>query len=260
MTHYQHLLVEEDGPLLVVSLNRPSVLNALNAEAHGEMAEVFDYFSAQASLRVAILTAVGERAFCVGTDLKSRHQAGSDVYPASGFGGITHRHDLYKPVIAAVNGLALGGGVELVLACDCCVASDQATFGFPETRVGLAAVGGAGIHRLVRKVAHNHAMWLLLTGESIDAAEAARIGLINTAVPAAEVMKTAHRWAQAILRGAPIATAATKQVALRSLELPDIESALKAEYPLLEEMLHSEDALEGSRAFTEKRKPRWKGS
>jgi len=139
---FEHCRYEADGPILTLTINRPQVLNALHPEAHDELARAFDNYAADATLRVCIITAAGERAFCVGTDLKELARTGDHRKPASGFGGITHRFDLFKPVIAAVNGLCLGGGMEILAACDIAVAAEHARFGLPEPRVGLAALGG----------------------------------------------------------------------------------------------------------------------
>ena len=154
-----------------VTLNRPQVLNALHPPAHFELAEVFDAFADDANLWIAVIRGAGERSFCTGTDLKVRAQLGQDEYPASGFAGLTRRFDLDKPVVAAVNGLALGGGLEIALACDLIIAAEHARFGFPEPRVGLAAMGG-GVHRLVRQLPDKVAMGLLLTGRQFSAQEA----------------------------------------------------------------------------------------
>jgi crotonobetainyl-CoA hydratase len=210
-------------------------------------------------LRVAAITGTGERAFCVGSDLKARQIGNKDDHPPTGFGGISHRFDLAKPVIAAVNGLALGGGVEIVAACDLAVAADHAEFALPEPRVGLAALGGGGLQRLARDLPLKYAMELVLTGRRFNAEEAMRIGLINAVVPRAELKTRVRQMAEAIIEGAPLAVEASKQVMLQSLAMPDLQTALRANYPAAERMLASEDAREGQRAFVEKRKPRWQG-
>jgi enoyl-CoA hydratase/carnithine racemase len=259
MDDYQHCLVERDGPVLTITINRPHVLNALHPPAHHELARAFDDFAADPDLRVAILTGTGERAFCVGTDIKARAELGRDDHPDSGFGGITMRFDLFKPVIAAVNGLALGGGLELVAACDLAVVADHVRLGLPEPLVGLAAMGGGGLQRLARQLPLKQAMGLVLSAKSIDAGEALRLGLVNQVVPARDLPAAARALAEDLLAGAPLALEAAKQVMLRSLAEPDLEKAMLATYPAAERMLASEDAKEGLRAFVEKRKPRWIG-
>lgn len=253
------VLAERDGALLWITINRPEVLNALDPEAHQALSDALDAFAADPALRVAAITGAGERAFCVGSDLKARAASNADHHPPTGFAGLTHRFDLLKPVIAAVNGLALGGGVEIVAACDLAIAADHAEFALPETRVGLAALGGGGLQRLARQMPLKHAMDLVLTGRRISAAEAARIALINEAVPRAGLRARVRALADLVIEGAPLAVAASKQVMLQSLSIADLEAALGTRHTAAERMLASEDAREGQRAFTEKRKPRWQG-
>ncbi|MCZ6637618.1 MAG: enoyl-CoA hydratase-related protein [Alphaproteobacteria bacterium] len=259
MDDYQYCLVERDGPVLIITINRPHVLNALHPPAHHELAHAFDEFAADPELRVAILTGQGARAFCVGTDIKARAESGRDDHPDTGFGGITRRFDLFKPVIAAINGLALGGGLEMVAACDLAVAADDARLGLPEPRVGLAALGGGGLQRLARQLPLKQAMGLALSGNSIGAEEALRMGLVNQVAPAGDLLAAARALADDLLAGAPLALEAAKQVMLQSLAEPDLAKAIRATYPAAERMLASEDAREGQRAFVEKRKPRWLG-
>ena len=259
MNDFRHIRVARDGQVLHITIDRPEVLNALHPPAHRELARAFDRYAADADLRVAILTGAGTRAFCVGSDLKLRAEAGRDDHPESGFAGIAKRFDLFKPVIAAVNGLALGGGVEIVMACDLAIAAADAQFGLPEPRVGLAALGGGGLQRLARQLPMKQAMWLALTGNRIGAETARQIGLINRVVPANELQASARALADDLLAGAPLALEATKQVLLQSLAEPDLAQAMRAVYPAAERMLASEDASEGQRAFVEKRKPRWRG-
>ncbi|MBI3517702.1 MAG: enoyl-CoA hydratase/isomerase family protein [Proteobacteria bacterium] len=259
MTAFEHCLTERDDAILWITINRPAALNALNPLAHRELAAALDGFAADPALRVAVLTGAGERAFCVGSDLKARAAANADDHPATGFAGLTHRFDLLKPVIAAVNGLALGGGVEIVAACDLAIAADHAEFGLPEPRVGLAALGGGGLQRLARALPLKHAMDLVLTGRRIGAEDARRLGLINDVVPRTELKARVRAVAQMIIEGAPLAIEASKQVMLQSLAEPDLAAALRARYPAAERMLASDDAKEGQRAFVEKRKPRWQG-
>lgn len=259
MDGFEHCALERRGAVLVITLDRPQVLNALNPGAHFELQRAFDLYAADPQLHVAIITGRGDRAFCVGTDLKELARTGDHRKPPGGFAGITTRTDLYKPVIAAVNGLCLGGGAEIVAACDLAVASDRAVFGFPEPRVGLAALGGGALQRLARDMPLKDAMRLILTGSSISAQEALRVSLVNEVVPHERLMEAAFALADEILACAPLAVQASKQVMLQSLDLPDLASALSATYEAAERMLASEDAVEGPRAFTEKRPPRWSG-
>jgi crotonobetainyl-CoA hydratase len=260
MSAADHIVVEADAAILWITIDRPQALNALDPQAHRALSAALDLYAADPALRVAVITGAGERAFCVGSDLKARAAASADDHPPTGFGGISHRFDLAKPVIAAVNGLALGGGVEIVAACDLAIAADHAEFGLPEPRVGLAALGGGGLQRLARHLPLKYAMELVLTGRRFGAEEAKRVGLINDVVPRAELKARVRQMADAIIAGAPLAIEASKQVMLQSLALPDLATALRAIYPAAERMLASEDSREGQRAFVEKRKPRWQGT
>jgi enoyl-CoA hydratase/carnithine racemase len=256
---YRYCRVERDGHVVTITLNRPEVLNAMHPEGHAELARAFDNYATDPELRVAIVTGTGDRAFCVGTDLKALAATGDHTKPPTGFAGITHRFDLWKPVIAAVNGLCLGGGVEILAACDLAVAADHAEFGLSEPRVGLAALGGGALQRLARDLPLKEAMWLVLRAQRIDPDEALRIGLINKVVPRVELMAQARALADELLACAPLALQASKQVMLQSLEEPDFAKAMSKRYEAAERMLSSDDAREGPRAFAEKRKPLWKG-
>ncbi len=255
---FKHCKVERRDQILTITLNRPEVLNAMNPEAHFELDEVFDLYAAAPDMHVAIITGAGDRAFCVGTDLKELARTGDHRKPPGGFCGITTRFNLYKPVIAAVNGLCLGGGTEIVAACDLAIASDRAEFGLPEPRVGLAALGGGALQRLAREMPMKDAMMLVLTGKRINAREAQRISLINDVVPHNALMDAARKLAGDILACAPLAVQASKQVMLQSRDMA-LQASMKASYTAARQMLASQDALEGPRAFAEKRQPRWTG-
>jgi crotonobetainyl-CoA hydratase len=251
--------VDRDGPVLTVTIDRPELMNALHPPANHELEKVFDEFCGDPELWLAIITGAGERAFCAGNDLKYQAQAGSKLdVPPKGFAGLTARFDNDKPVIAAVNGVAMGGGFEIALACDLIVASETATFALPEPRVGLAALAG-GIHRLPRQIPLKQAMGMLLTGRRVSAEEGERLGFVNEVVPASELMDAARRWADMILECAPLSVRASKQAAMRGLDEDSLEAALTTYYEGLARMVKSEDFVEGPRSFAEKRKPVWKG-
>ena len=254
----RHVRVRTDREALHVTIDRPSARDSLNRLAHRELNRVFDSFDADDGLRLAVIRGAGDKAFCSGSDLKEKADTAEDEYPLGGFGGLTHRFDSDKPVIAAVNGHALGGGLEIVLACDLAISVDHATFGFPEPLVGLAALSG-GIQRLVRQIPYKSAMGLLLTGQSIDAHTALRLGLINEMVPESDFDAAVDRCVARVLRCAPLALRVTKQVARQSLDEPSLSAGIRQHYPAVAAMLASRDALEGARAFVEKRSPRWTG-
>jgi len=250
--------VARDGHVLTVTINRPEVMNAIHPPASAELAAVFDDFEADPELWVAIVTGAGEKAFCAGNDLKYQAAGNKLEWPATGFAGLTSRFEARKPVIAAVNGLAMGGGFEIVLACDLAIASERAVFALPEPRVGLAALAG-GLHRLPRQIGLKHALGMLLTGRRVDAAEALRLGIVNEVVPAAELAAAARRWAGAILECSPVSVRTTRQVTLEGLAHASLEDAMNAHYDAIGTLVRSEDFREGPLAFAQKRKPNWKG-
>jgi enoyl-CoA hydratase/carnithine racemase len=253
--------VERAGRVLIVTLNRPEVRNALHRAASDELDEVWTSFESDPELWVAILTGSGDRAFCAGYDMKDAGEASGAAFLANrhprGFGALTHRFGMVKPLIAAVNGVAVGGGLELALACDVIVSADHAEFGFPEPRVGRMAMDG-GMHRLVRHVPLKIAMGMLLTGRRITSAEALRVGLVNEVVPVAKLMEAAHAWADEIISCAPLSVQATKEMALAGLGLP-LPAAMALLTPAATRALESEDQTEGVQAFRERRTPQWKG-
>ncbi len=263
--NYENISVEREDHLYIVTINRPEVMNALNPATHAEMDHAFDEFENDPDLWVAILTGAGEAAFCAGGDISAMVDAETeDDYkvPDSGYGGLTNRHNCYKPVIAAVNGLALGGGFELALPSDIVVAAENASFGLPEPLIGTAAVA-SGMHRLVRDIGLKPAMGILLTADFVDAKKALQLGLVNDVVPAEEVMDKARDYARKILKCAPLAIQATKQGAMQGREHASVAQAMQAQeqnkFERLDVMFQSKDIREGLRAFMDKRKPQWQG-
>jgi enoyl-CoA hydratase/carnithine racemase len=257
---YQFVRYECRGHVATVTLNRPEVLNALHPPAEAELEHIWQDFSADPELWVAIVTGAGERAFCAGADLKYRTtqaDEGALRRPPGHRGGALDRCD--KPIIAAINGYALGGGLELALQCDILIAAEQAQLGLPEARRGLLADAG-GVVKLPRRIPYHLAMGLLLSGRLISAQEAYRLGLLNEVVPLADLQPAAERWAAEILACSPLAVQAAKQVVRNTLDLPP-EAAMERIESLaaVRRLRESDDYAEGPRAFAAKRKPEWKG-
>lgn len=251
--------VVREGPLTIITIDRADRLNALHTPAHFELGQLFDEFATDPDQWVAILTGTG-RAFSAGNDLKYQTEGGGLDRPKSDFGGLTGRFDCDKPIIAAVNGLALGGGCEIALSCDIVVASESAVFAMPEPHVGMAALA-SGLHRLPRTVGWQQAMGMLLTGRRVTPDEAQMMGFVNSVVPEEELMSEARRWANMILQGSPLAIRAAKSLARQGLQDASLEQAFakQRDNAALDRMLASKDYREGPKAFTEKRKPDWKG-
>ena len=258
---YEFLTTEANGHVLEVTINRPDVMNALHPPSHAEFDEVWNEFSQNEDLWVGIVTGAGDRAFSAGNDLKYQASGGdrSMGMPSTGFAGLTSRFDLNKPIIAAVNGVSMGGGFEIALACDLIIASDNARFALPEPKVGLAALAG-GMQRLPRQIGMKNAMGMMLTGRHVGAEEAKELGIVNEVVPQADLMDTARKWAKDIEACSPMSIRATKQVAYQSLDGADLEKSMQnGNYSAVGELLNSEDFVEGPVAFAEKRAPEWKG-
>ena len=256
----EYALSERDGHLFVITINRPEVMNALHPMANTELSALVDEFAADPELWVAIITGAGDRAFSAGNDLKFQASGGGErpQHPETGFAGLTNRWDLNKPVIAAVNGVAMGGGFEIALACDLIIASDNARFALPEPKVGLAALAG-GIHRLPRQIGMKRAMGMMLTGRHVFAEEGRELGFVNDVAPQAELMTRARAWADMILACSPMSIRATKEAAYQGLNHASLQEAYSARYPAVKAMIESEDFVEGPLAFAEKRPPEWQG-
>jgi crotonobetainyl-CoA hydratase len=255
------------GLVLEIVLDRPKA-NAINAEVSTELGRVFADFRDDESLLVAVITGAGEKFFSAGWDLKSGaddgalpDQAPGGPFGVGGFAGITELPNLYKPVIAAVNGLAIGGGCEIALACDMVIASENAAFAVPEVKFGVMADAG-GVQRLARRLPRNIALEMLLAGRRLTAAEALHHGLANAVVPTDRLMPRAIEIAQSICQGAPLAIQAVKQIVIegqRESEADLFRQMRQGRYPLYTRSLASEDAKEGPRAFAEKRAPKFRG-
>jgi enoyl-CoA hydratase/carnithine racemase len=250
--------VEKEGPLTIVTIERPKVMNSLHPAANFELAEVFDDFVADKDQWVAIITGAGDRAFSAGNDLKYQAAGGKMGGPDSGFAGLTSRFDNPKPVIAAVNGISMGGGFEIALACDLIIAAENAIFALPEPRVGLAALAG-GIHRLPREIGMKQAMGMLLTGRRVSAAEGKDLGFVNEVVPEGQALSAAKKWAELILECAPLSVRSSKEAAMQGMSASSLEEAIKGHYDQIGAMYKSADFIEGPLAFSEKRAPNWKG-
>ena len=249
--------VERVGHLTIVTLARPEVMNALHFPANEELERVWDEFARDADQWVAIVTGAGDRAFCTGNDLKHQAKTGERPrMPLSGFGGLTARFNLDKPIIAAVNGAAMGGGLELALACDIIIAAENARFALPEPRVGLAALAG-GMHRLPRTIGLKRAMGIMLTARQVPAREGYELGFVTAVAPAGQALAEAKNWANQMLECSPMSLRATKQIAMRGLAIADLEIAYRLEYEAVAKLRNGPDYSEGPKAFAEKRKPVW---
>ena len=261
MPQFERIVYEKEGRLALITINRPDRLNAIDALTSHELLTAFSDFRDDDDLWVAIITGAGDRAFSTGNDLVAMSQAqagqgGRDV-PRAPFGGITREFECFKPIIAAINGYCLAGGLEIALCSDIRVAAEHAQFGVPEvTRAIIPAAGGT--QRLPRMLPRGIALELLITGARFDAQWALRYGLVNYVVPADQVLPKARELAQKICENGPLAVRAAKESALRGIEL-SLEDGLKQEIEHARKVLGSEDAREGPLAFAQKRKPEYKG-
>lgn len=249
-------LTVEDG-IAIVTIARPERMNALHPAAHHALWALFDRLAGMEGLRVVIVTGEG-KAFCAGYDLKDSLDSGVMEISAKGFAGLTSRTDYPVPLIAAVNGVALGGGFETALACDIIIAARSARFALPEPKVGWAALGG-GVQRLPRAIGIKRAMDIILTGRMVTAEEGHALGFVSEVAPDGEALAAAKRWAAQIVACAPLAIACSKAVAYASLDQPLAEALDADRYPQVAPLMASEDSVEGRTAFTERRAPVWKG-
>ncbi|MFX1324662.1 MAG: enoyl-CoA hydratase-related protein [Promethearchaeota archaeon] len=262
---YKHIIVEQKEHLTIVQINRPEVRNAINPYVSIELEDVFNGFENDPNAWIAIVTGVGDKAFSAGFDLKwgataspeeQREAFGKLKYKAV-TGGLTFNPNITKPVIAAVNGFAFGGGFELALGCDIIIAAEHAVFSLPEPLVGRVPTEG-GVHRLVRYLPYHLAMEILFTYKRISAQEGVELGFVNKVVPLDQLMPEAEKIANTIMEGSPLAIRAIKQMANDGLETT-LRKANTTMFPLYIKFMQSHDFIEGPRAFSEKRKPKWKG-
>ena len=260
---YEFIEVEKDNHVTTVTINRPERMNAVHPYTAIEMHNAFNEFEADDEQWVAIITGKGEKAFSAGNDLKFQAEHGGEKVrelrrqAPSGFGGLHKRTRCMKPLIAAVNGFALGGGFELALSCDLIIAASHASFGLPEPRVGLLA-GAGGVHRLPRQIPYHIAMGVILAGKRLGAEEAHRYGLVNEVVESDKLMNTARDWANEILKGAPLSVQGSKEASVLGLGM-SLDHALDSLFPIQARLPETEDYVEGPRAFSEKRPPNWQG-
>ena len=257
---------ETRGQVLLITMDRPDARNAINQSMSRALIEVWEKFRSEAGLRAAVLTGAGDKAFCAGADLKEIAAFHAGLSPIErrelgerqpGLGGITRNLDVGKPVIAAINGHCLAGGLEIALACDLRVACEAATFGLPEVKRGIIP-GAGGTQRLPRMLPLGVAREMLMTGEPIDAETAFRLGLLNRVVPRDQLLDTALALAERSSGNGPLAVQAARQAALRGLHLP-LEEGFRLEQFHAEPVRQSRDAKEGVQAFIDKREPVFEG-
>jgi len=249
---------KKEGKIAVITFNRPEAMNAINSQTHQELSQALGDFLDNPELWVAILTGAGDKAFSAGMDLKSTSFATRDSQTRTTDRNVlTWKRNIWKPLIAAINGYCLGAGLEIAMLCDLRIAAEHARFGMPEVLRGLIPASG-GIQRLVRLVVRGHAAEMILTGKYIDTQEAYRMGLVNQVVPLDKLLPTAMEWAETICQAAPLAVRAAKEAMLRGIDVP-FADGLALERKLADYTHTTEDFVEGRKAFIEKRKPDYKG-
>jgi len=261
MKNYEYIDVKIDGPIMEITLNRPKSYNSLHGPAHRELSESFDKLENDKDIWIGIITGAGEKAFCSGNDLKATQKGEDTSVPKSGFGGIASRYDREKPVIAAVNGIAMGGGMEIAMACDIIIASQNALFALPEVKVGLFAAAG-GVQRLSRQIGRKKAMELILTGDHFGPDKALEYGVINhiSEKTGSGVMEDARAFAQKLLLSSPSATKTTKRVLNELDALERMNESIDSSGEHMMKLMATNDATEGVLAFVEKRKSNWTNS
>ncbi|MFU8864286.1 MAG: enoyl-CoA hydratase-related protein [Rhodobacterales bacterium] len=252
-----HIKTERRGHILIVTLNRPDVYNAVHADMHHELDACWNAFAADDDLWVAVLTGAGDKAFCAGNDLKATATGGNARgMPETGFSGLSSRFDLEKPIIAAVNGFAMGGGFETALSCDIIIASENAKFALPEVKVGFFA-SASGVQRLSRYIGRLAAQELMLTGRTIGAAEALKLGCCNEVVPHDQVLSRALELAEQICTVSPSSVKATKRILNSMLVSEGLPESLNYSREVQRDLAKTEDFAEGVNAFVEKRPANW---
>lgn len=250
---------ETKDHIAVITLDRAEARNAINTEMHNGLMDSWIKFRDDKDVRVAVITGAGDQSFCAGLDLKELVQIKpvEEGKPAPGFAGITRNLDIWKPIIAAINGHCLAGGLEIALACDIRIAASHATFGLTEVKWGIIP-GAGGTQRLPRVIPRSKALELMLTAEKIDAEEALRLGLISKVVEYKDLMPAAMELAGKIAENAPLALTAVKRSVVQGTEMP-LDEGLELESKLSGKLWMTRDSVEGRKAFAEKRKPNWKG-
>lgn len=266
MKRMANILWQDHGPIRLITINRPDQMNSLDFAANAELVDVWRAFEADDSVRVAVITGSGKKAFCAGADLKTYtmnfaqrpgHEFRLQFTDGPGFGGITRGLEISKPTIAAVNGFAISGGLELALACDLRFCSDNAEFALQDVRWGFHACDG-GLVRLPQIVGLGNAMEIVLGGERITSQHALRIGLVNAIHPDGDLLAKTLRYAEPLASRAPLAKCFAKDVMKRAIGLP-IDEALRLELRSFHDPGHTRDLAEGTTAFREKRPPRFSG-
>jgi enoyl-CoA hydratase/carnithine racemase len=254
---YEFITTEKKGHILVVTMNRPAVYNAVHVDMHNEMSDCWDAFAADQDLWVAVLTGAGDKAFSAGNDLKATATGGNlKPMPDSGFAGLSSRYDLEKPIIAAVNGFAMGGGFETALSCDILIASENAKFALPEVKVGFFAAA-SGVQRLSRYIGRLAAQEMMFTGRTIMADEALKMGCVNAVVPHDQLMDAAMAKAEELCNVSPSAVKATKRVLNEMMKGDGMQASIAHSRVVIADLAKTEDFKEGVQAFVEKRKPNW---
>ncbi|MDP7068802.1 MAG: enoyl-CoA hydratase-related protein [Acidimicrobiales bacterium] len=254
------VIYEIEDHIAYVTINRPEAYNACDQPTYDRLAEVWADFARNDDAWIAILTGAGDKAFCAGSDIKQNFNSApqpADNFAPAGRRDLMRGLEIWKPVIAAINGHCNGGGLEQALSCDIRIASHNAQFGLGEVLLGLLP-GGGGTQRLPRTIPLGHALWMLYSGERIDAEEAHRLGLVNKVVPFEDLLPTAKAMAETLLKAGPLAVRAIKQAAIQGMSMP-LEDGLRLEEHLFHLLASTEDSSEGTRAFAEKREPQWKG-